>query len=229
MVPTSPKRFRPLRHGRLRAHPDLHPLAADGKACSGGRTSITSAGRQVTPAESCPAPDGGAPRAQRLRRRPPTLRRPTPCCHHSPGPQPGALCGLLRRAVRRSSRRPGSRIASVAKAQDCPSAQLWPVGTGNYRSSSPDFKPNDVITMKAPENFRDHPQPAFAPPDLQGRRCRGCGRPRRDGQPGPYDYVCTLPAGPRRDRHVATGGQGHADLRLGPLSSASKKQKTYES
>ena len=47
-----------------------------------------------------------------------------------------------------------------AKAPNCTAENFGPIGTGPFVVT--EFKPNDVIQMKANDNYRDPNKPAFA-------------------------------------------------------------------
>ncbi|MFT4962257.1 MAG: peptide/nickel transport system substrate-binding protein, partial [Paracoccaceae bacterium] len=53
-----------------------------------------------------------------------------------------------------------------AKAPECTTANFNPIGTGPFVVT--EFKPNDVITFKANENYRDPNKPAFASMTFKG-------------------------------------------------------------
>ena len=83
-----------------------------------------------------------------------------------------------------------------AKAQECTSANFGPVGTGPFVVT--DFKPNDVITMKANENFRDPAKPAFATLTFKGGGDAAAAG-RAVMETGEYDYAWNLQLAPRRE------------------------------
>ena len=53
-----------------------------------------------------------------------------------------------------------------AKAPECTDQNFGPIGTGPFVVT--DFRPNDVITMAANENYRDPNKPAFATVTFKG-------------------------------------------------------------
>ena len=58
------------------------------------------------------------------------------------------------------------------KAPECTEANFNPIGTGPFTVT--EFRPNDVITLAANENYRDPNKPAFANCDFQRWRRRDC-------------------------------------------------------
>jgi peptide/nickel transport system substrate-binding protein len=92
-----------------------------------------------------------------------------------------------------------------AKAQECTSANFGPVGTGPFVVT--DFKPNDVITMKANENYRDPAKPAFATLTFKGGGDAAAAG-RAVMETGEYDYAWNLQLAPDVIAKMAEGGKG---------------------
>jgi peptide/nickel transport system substrate-binding protein len=92
-----------------------------------------------------------------------------------------------------------------AKAQECTSANFGPVGTGPFVVT--DFKPNDVITMKANENYRDPAKPAFATLTFKGGGDAAAAG-RAVMETGEFDYAWNLQLAPDVIAKMAEGGKG---------------------
>jgi peptide/nickel transport system substrate-binding protein len=92
-----------------------------------------------------------------------------------------------------------------AKAQECTLANFGPVGTGPFVVT--DFKPNDVITMKANENYRDPAKPAFATLTFKGGGDAAAAG-RAVMETGEYDYAWNLQLAPDVIAKMAEGGKG---------------------
>ncbi|MBC7280117.1 peptide ABC transporter substrate-binding protein [Hoeflea sp.] len=92
-----------------------------------------------------------------------------------------------------------------AKAQECTAANFGPIGTGPFVVT--DFKPNDVITMKANENYRDPAKPAFATLTFKGGGDAAAAG-RAVMETGEYDYAWNLQLAPDVIAKMAEGGKG---------------------
>ncbi|WP_394690470.1 peptide ABC transporter substrate-binding protein [Hoeflea sp.] len=92
-----------------------------------------------------------------------------------------------------------------AKAQECTAANFGPIGTGPFVVT--DFKPNDVITMKANENYRDPAKPAFATLTFKGGGDAAAAG-RAVMETGEYDYAWNLQLAPDVIAAMAEGGKG---------------------
>lgn len=92
-----------------------------------------------------------------------------------------------------------------AKAQECTSANFGPIGTGPFVVT--DFKPNDVITMKANENYRDPAKPAFATLTFKGGGDAAAAG-RAVMETGEFDYAWNLQLAPDIIAKMAEGGKG---------------------
>lgn len=92
-----------------------------------------------------------------------------------------------------------------AKAQECTAANFGPIGTGPFVVT--DFKPNDVITMKANENYRDPAKPAFATLTFKGGG-DAASAGRAVMETGEFDYAWNLQLAPEVIAQMAEGGKG---------------------
>jgi peptide/nickel transport system substrate-binding protein len=116
----------------------------------------------------------------------------------------GSLRSLRRRAVTDHPEGP-VRDCLGAKAQECTSANFGPIGTGPFVVT--DFKPNDVITMKANENYRDPAKPAFATLTFKGGGDAAAAG-RAVMETGEFDYAWNLQLAPDVIAKMAEGGKG---------------------
>ena len=80
-----------------------------------------------------------------------------------------------------------------AKAPTCTSANFGPIGTGPFVVTN--FKPNDVIQLKANDNYRDPAKPAFATVNFKGGGDAAAAA-RAVFQTGEYDYAWNLQLSP---------------------------------
>ena len=92
-----------------------------------------------------------------------------------------------------------------AKAPECTDANFGPIGTGPFVVTS--FKPNDVITMKANENFREEGKPAFASVTFKGGGSADASG-RAVMETGEFDYGWNLQLAPDVIKKMAEGGKG---------------------
>ena len=92
-----------------------------------------------------------------------------------------------------------------AKAQECTAANFGPIGTGPFVVT--DFKPNDVIIMKANENYRDPAKPAFASLTFKGGGDAAAAG-RAVMETGEFDYAWNLQLAPDVIAKMAEGGKG---------------------
>ncbi|NIZ59492.1 peptide ABC transporter [Sedimentitalea sp. CY04] len=101
-----------------------------------------------------------------------------------------------------------------AKAPECTEANFGPIGTGPFVVT--DFRPNDVISMVANENYRDAAKPAFA-----SLTFKGGGDATASGravlETGEYDYAWNLQLAPDVLAKMAEGGKGTAVSAFGTL------------
>ena len=101
-----------------------------------------------------------------------------------------------------------------AKAPECTEANFNPVGTGPFVVT--EFKPNDVITMKANENYRDPAKPAFATLTLKGGGDAAASG-RAVMETGEFDYGWNLQLSPEVLAQMAQGGKGTPISAFGTL------------
>ena len=101
-----------------------------------------------------------------------------------------------------------------AKAPECTAANFGPVGTGPFKVV--EFKPNDVITMEANENYRVPDQPAFAKVTFKGGGdATAAGRAVMET--GEFDYAWNLQLAPDVIKQMQAGGKGTPVAGFGPL------------
>ncbi len=92
-----------------------------------------------------------------------------------------------------------------AKAPECTEANFNPIGTGPFAVT--DFRPNDVIQMKANENYRDPAKPAFATLTFKGGGDAAAAG-RSVMETGEYDYAWNLQLSPEVLQGMAAAGKG---------------------
>ena len=101
-----------------------------------------------------------------------------------------------------------------AKAPECTEANFNPIGTGPFKVV--EFRPNDVITMAANENFRHEGKPAFATLTFKGGGdATAAGRAVLET--GEFDYAWNLQLAPDVIAKMEEGGKGKAIAGFGPL------------
>ncbi|MFY0692079.1 MAG: peptide ABC transporter substrate-binding protein [Paracoccaceae bacterium] len=101
-----------------------------------------------------------------------------------------------------------------AKAPECTEANFGPIGTGPFVVT--DFKPNDVITMKANDNYREEGKPAFATVTFKGGGdATAAGRAVMET--GEFDYAWNLQLAPDVIANMQKGGKGTPVAGFGPL------------
>ena len=101
-----------------------------------------------------------------------------------------------------------------AKAPECTDENFGPVGTGPFVVT--EFRPNDVITMAANENYRDPNKPAFATVTFKGGgSAEDSGRAVMET--GEFDYGWNLQLAPDVIAKMAEGGKGTPIVGRGPL------------
>jgi peptide/nickel transport system substrate-binding protein len=92
-----------------------------------------------------------------------------------------------------------------ARAPECTNANFGPIGTGPFVVT--DFKPNDVITLVANDNYRDPSKPAFASMTFKGGgSAEASGRAVMET--GEFDYGWNLQLAPDVIQKMAQGGKG---------------------
>ncbi|WP_323783563.1 peptide ABC transporter substrate-binding protein [Thalassovita sp.] len=101
-----------------------------------------------------------------------------------------------------------------AKAPECTDANFGPIGTGPFVVT--DFRPNDVISMKANENYRDPAKPAFATLTFKGGGdATAAGRAVLET--GEFDYAWNLQLAPDVIANMEKGGKGKVVAAFGSL------------
>jgi len=103
-----------------------------------------------------------------------------------------------------------------AKAPECTDANFGPIGTGPFTVT--EFRPNDVITMAANENYREEGKPAFATVTFKGGGdATAAGRAVMET--GEFDYAWNLQLAPDVIKAMAEGGKGTPVAGFGPSGS----------
>ncbi len=101
-----------------------------------------------------------------------------------------------------------------ARAPECTEQNFNPIGTGPFTVT--EFKPNDVITMAANENFRHEGKPAFASVTFKGGGdATAAGRAVMET--GEFDYAWNLQLAPDVIAQMEQGGKGTPVAGFGPL------------
>ncbi|MBP1849438.1 peptide ABC transporter substrate-binding protein [Rhizobium halophytocola] len=92
------------------------------------------------------------------------------------------------------------------KAPECTEANFHPVGTGPFVVK--EFKPNDVVTFTANENYRDPAKPAFASVTLKGGG-DAASAARSVLETGEFDYAWNMQVEPEVLQQMMQSGKGH--------------------
>ncbi len=92
-----------------------------------------------------------------------------------------------------------------ARAPECTEANFGPIGTGPFVVD--DFRPNDVITLSANENFREEGKPAFASVNFKGGGDAAAAA-RAVLETGEYDYAWNLQLAPEVLSSMEAAGMG---------------------
>ncbi len=101
-----------------------------------------------------------------------------------------------------------------AKAPECTDQNFNPIGTGPFVVT--EFKPNDVITFAANDNYRDPAKPAFASVTFKGGGdATAAGRAVMET--GEFDYAWNLQLAPEVIAQMQEGGKGTPVAGFGPL------------
>ena len=101
-----------------------------------------------------------------------------------------------------------------AKAPECTVENFNPIGTGPFVVD--EFRPNDVITMSANENYREPGKPAFGKLTFKGGGdATAAGRAVMET--GEFDYAWNLQLAPDVIAQMEAGGKGTPVAGFGPL------------
>jgi peptide/nickel transport system substrate-binding protein len=176
-------------------------------------TAVTSADVKFT-ADYCMDPNGGCQQAAKFDgvasiETPDdltvviTFDRPMPNPY---GPFMGAETPILQKAQFEN--------CTGANAVTCSTENFYPVGTGPFVVD--DFRPNDVITLKANDNYRDPAKPAFASVTLKGGGDVTAAA-RAVLETGEFDYAWNLQLAPDVLDSIAAGGKGQTVSAFGTL------------
>ncbi|MGR3803614.1 peptide ABC transporter substrate-binding protein [Marinibacterium profundimaris] len=101
-----------------------------------------------------------------------------------------------------------------ARAPECTEANFNPIGTGPFKVV--EFKPNDVITFEANENFREEGKPAFQTVTFKGGGDAAAAG-RSVLETGEFDYAWNLQLAPDVIASMEAAGKGVAIAGFGPL------------
>ena len=101
-----------------------------------------------------------------------------------------------------------------AKAPECTDANFNPIGTGPFKVV--EFRPNDVITMVANENFREEGKPAFASLTFKGGG-DAVAAGRAVMETGEFDYAWNMQLAPDVLAKMAEAGKGKPISAFGTL------------
>ncbi|MEY8830596.1 peptide ABC transporter substrate-binding protein [Sedimentitalea sp. XS_ASV28] len=91
------------------------------------------------------------------------------------------------------------------KAPECTEANFNPIGTGPFTVT--EFRPNDVVTLAANENYRDPDKPAFATMTLKGGGDAAAAG-RAVMETGEFDYAWNLQLAPEVLKRMEAAGKG---------------------
>ncbi|MEM8647235.1 MAG: peptide ABC transporter substrate-binding protein [Pseudomonadota bacterium] len=101
-----------------------------------------------------------------------------------------------------------------AKAPECTDANFSPVGTGPFTVK--EFRPNDVISFEANQNYRDPAKPAFATATLKGGGDAAAAG-RSVLETGEFDYAWNLQLAPDVMQAMEAKGKGKVVAAFGTL------------
>lgn len=101
-----------------------------------------------------------------------------------------------------------------AKAPECTDANFNPIGTGPFKVA--EFKPGDVISYVANENFRDPDKPAFASVTLKGGG-DAASAARSVLETGEFDYAWNTQVEPEVLAQMMAAGKGKLETAFGNL------------
>ena len=91
------------------------------------------------------------------------------------------------------------------KAPECTEANFNPIGTGPFKVT--EFKPNDVITLSANDNYRESGKPAFKTVNFKGGG-DAASAGRAVLETGEYDYAWNLQLAPEVLTQMEAAGKG---------------------
>lgn len=100
------------------------------------------------------------------------------------------------------------------KAPECTEANFNPIGTGPFTVT--EFRPNDVVTLAANENYRDPDKPAFATMTLKGGGDAAAAG-RAVLETGEFDYAWNLQLAPDVLKRMEQAGKGRNVVTFGTL------------
>ncbi len=100
------------------------------------------------------------------------------------------------------------------KAPECTEANFGPVGTGPFMVK--EFRPNDVISFEANQNYRDAAKPAFATATLKGGGDAAAAG-RSVLETGEFDYAWNLQLAPDVIKAMEAKGKGKVVAAFGTL------------
>ncbi|MCO6188305.1 peptide ABC transporter substrate-binding protein [Rhizobium sp. L1K21] len=101
-----------------------------------------------------------------------------------------------------------------AKAPECTDANFNPIGTGPFKVA--EFKPGDVISYVANENYRDPAKPAFASITLKGGG-DAASAARSVLETGEFDYAWNTQVEPEVLASMMSSGKGKLETAFGNL------------
>lgn len=101
-----------------------------------------------------------------------------------------------------------------AAASSCTDQNFYPIGTGPFVVT--DFRPNDVISLEANQNYRDPAKPAFATVNFKGGG-DATASGRSVLETGEYDYAWNLQLAPDVLAQMAEAGKGEPIAAFGTL------------
>lgn len=101
-----------------------------------------------------------------------------------------------------------------AAASSCTDQNFYPIGTGPFVVT--DFRPNDVISLEANQNYRDPAKPAFATVNFKGGG-DATASGRAVLETGEYDYAWNLQLAPDVLAQMAAAGKGEPIAAFGTL------------
>ena len=101
-----------------------------------------------------------------------------------------------------------------ARAPECTEENFAPIGTGPFVVT--EFRPNDVITLKANDNYRDPNKPAFATVTFKGGGDAAAAA-RAVLETGEFDYAWNLQLAPDVLDAMAAAGKGKVVSGFGTL------------